>query len=128
MIGPGFAEQDLSRLLALKVLKIGSDCFPYMNEFKLVGLKTLEVVVIGSNSFTKHKDSYGSAPKRHFVLKNCPSLKQLQIAEFSFSDYVSCEIEDMDALEVIEMGGVRWCSMNFYSGSLILRSVSGCQR
>ena len=96
-------ELDLSRFSQLKLLAVGDHCFSYVNEVKLIGLSELESVVIGENSFTRHKNSGGNDPNRHFYLKNCPKLKSLKIGEDSFSDYSVIEIENVDALEVIEM-------------------------
>ena len=114
---------DLSRFTELSELKIGSECFIYVNEVKWVGMNCLESVVIGENSFTKHKNDYGYDPNRHFYLKNCPKLKSLKMGRYSFSDYTACEIENVDAMEVIEMGELNEKSNNFYYASLELKSV-----
>ena len=111
---------DLSRFQYLKELVVGDESFMYVNEVKLIGLHYLESVVIGMNSFTKFKStsSITSDPNRHFYLKNCPKLKSLKVGRYSFSDYTVCEIENVDALEVIEMG-----SSCFYAASLELKSI-----
>ena len=75
------------------------------------------------NSFTKKKNSYANDPNRHFYLKNCPKLKSLKMDQFSFSDYSMCEIENVDALEVIEMGDLNELSYNFAYASLELKSI-----
>ena len=90
----------------------------------MIGFKILERVVIGVNSFTKQKDSCGYDANRHFYLKNCERLRELKMGRFSFSDYSVCDIENMDSLEVIEMGEVNEWSGNFYSASLELKSDS----
>ena len=120
-----FTELDLSRFLQLKSLSVGDHCFSYVNEVKVIGLSELESVVIGMNSFTKFKNTWQitSDPNCHFYLKNCPKLKSLKMGCFSFSDYSVCEIENVDALEVIEMGELNEGSFNFYSASLELKSV-----
>ena len=121
-----FTELDLSRFLQLKLLSVGDHCFSYVNEVKVIGLNELESVEIGMNSFTQHKNDYGNDPNRHFYVKNCPKLKSLRIGRFSFSDYTVCEIENVDALEVIEMGNMNdlneW-SANLEYASLELKSV-----
>ena len=119
---------DLSRFTELSELKIGNECFMYVNELKLIGLSKLESVVIGENSFTQHKNKWYNIapdPNRHFYLKNCPKLKSLKMGRYSFSDYSVIEIENVDALEVIEMGylNVNIYSCNFYSASLELKSI-----
>ena len=95
----------------------------YVKELRLIGLSELESVEIGMNSFTKRKDSYDNDPNRHFYLKNCPKLKSLKMGRYSFSDYTVIEIENVDALEVIEMGELDEWSYNFYYASLELRSI-----
>ena len=115
---------DLSRFLYLKELVVGNESFMYVNELKLIGLHDLESVDIGMNSFTKQKNSWGNDPNRHFYLKDCPKLKSLKIGRYSFSDYTVCEIENVDALEAIEMGEWNEVSLNFlYASTLELKSI-----
>ena len=116
-------ELDLTQFSQLKRLEIGDHCFTYVNELRLIGMNELESVVIGSNCFTKEKNSNGNDPNRRFNLKNCPKLKSLKIGYDSFSDYSVCEIDNMDALEVIEMGDLDACSYVFAYGSLELKSI-----
>ena len=112
---------DLTRFRRLKKIVIGDECFMYMEEVKLIGLSELESVEIGMNSFTK-KNSVGYDPYCHFYLKNCPKLKSLKIGSYSFSDYSVIEIENVDALESIEMGDLNEWNYNFYYASLELKS------
>ena len=99
-----FGVMDLSRYKNLKSVVIGDASYKYVNELKMIGLSKLESVEIGENSFTQHKNSNGNDPNRHFYLKNCPKLKSLKMGHYSFSDYTMIEIENVDALEVIEIG------------------------
>ena len=119
----GLKELDLSGFVNLRELKVGNECFEYVKEVKLIGLSELESVEIGMNSFTQHKKGYGNDANRHFYLKNCPKLKSLKMGRYSFSDYKVCEIENVDALEVIEMGDLNESSYCFYYASLELKSV-----
>ena len=119
----GLRELDLSGFVNLRELKVGNECFEYVKKVDLYGLKELESVIIGSESFTKEKNVYGNDPSRHFYLKDCPKLKSLKMGRFSFNDYTLCVIEDMDALEVIEMGGLNQYSYNFRYASLELKSI-----
>ena len=119
----GFTEFDLSRLSQLKSLVVGNHCFSYVNEVKLIGLSELESVEIGMNSFTQHKNDCGNDPNRHFYVKDCLKLKSLKMGRYSFSDYTVIEIENVNALEVIEMGDLNDWSCNFYYASLELKSV-----
>ena len=123
---PDFTGFDLSGFSKLKRLEIGNDCFSYVEEVKLIGLNELESVEIGENSFTKLKNSRGDDPNRHFYVKNCPKLRELKMGRYSFSDYTVIEIENVDALESIEIGNaiiLSVISYNFWYASLELRSI-----
>ena len=120
---PDLTELDLTRFSQLNRLIVGDHCFSYVNELKLIGMNELECVVIGSNSFTKHKNGYGQDANRHFHLKNCPKLNSLKMGCYSFSDYRVCEIENVNALEVIEIGELHGRGYSFYYASLELKSI-----
>ena len=122
------AAFDLSVYPKLKTLKIGSESFEYVEELKIIGLSELESVEIGKSSFTKEKDWYGQDANRHFYLKNCPKLKSLKIDGYSFSDYTVCEIENVPALETVEIGDLNGWSNNFYYASLELKGGSISRR
>ena len=119
-----FTVLNLTRFVDLKMFEVGDYSFTYVNEVKLIGMDQLERVVIGKNSFTKHKNSWGNDPNRHFYLKNCERLRELIIGCSSFSDYSVCEIENVLSLEVIEMGELNEGSSNFRYASLELKSDS----
>ena len=80
--------------------------------------------MIGMNSFTKMKYSFGNDANRKLYVKNCDALKELKIGNYSFSDYSVIEIENVNSLELIEIGGVIEDSFNFYHASLELKSES----
>ncbi len=116
---------DLSSFSHLKEFEVGDCSFSCINEVKLVGLKRLEKVVIGRNSFKGYSyDVYkdGVNPERRFYLKNCERLKELKVGRFSFADFSMCEIENVDRLKVIEMGKLGEESYNFKCASLELKS------
>ena len=105
---------DLSVYPRLKSLRIGDYSFTHVNEVKLIRLNELESVEIGENCFIER--GYGNDPNRHFHLKSCPKMRELKIGSGSFSDYTVVEVENVDALETVEMGG-------FYYASLELKSI-----
>lgn len=119
----GLRELDMSVFVHLREWTVGSECFENVSEVKLIGLRELESVVIGQSSFTKHKEWYGKDPNRFFYMKSCSLLKSLKIRRYSFSDYSVCEIENMDALESIEMGDEIQESYNFYNASLKMKGI-----
>ena len=120
--GRDLTELDLRGFVNLKKWSVGSNCFDSVDEVKLIGLRELESVVIGMRCFTV-ACVYGFDSYYHFYVKNCPKLKSLMVGRYSFSDYTVCEIENVDALEVIEMGDVNEASYNFRSASLELKSI-----
>ena len=124
--GREWSALSLSLMPKLRLLEVGNDCFQYVEEMKLIGLSQLESVVIGKECFTTTKNWYGSDPNRRFYLKNCPQIRELKMGLDSFSDYFVCEIENVDSLEVIEMGELNETSFNFYGASLELKG--GFQR
>ena len=116
---------NVSRLTSLQELSVGDYCFENVKELRLVGLSGLKRVTIGSNSFTKSKNGFGSDPNRRFQLKDCSALVELRVGRYSFSDYSVCEIENVEALESIAMGELSSESFNFHSASLQLKSGIG---
>ena len=117
------ASLYFTRFAQLKELVIGDNCFMNVDQLNLIGLSKLRSVVIGENSFTKKKNGFGKESNRRFYVKNCPSLRELRVGRYSFSDYVSAVIEGNDAVEVIAMGELSQVSNTFYSASLELKSV-----
>ena len=116
----GLKELDLHLFVNLRELKVGNECFEYVKKVNICGLRELERMIVGSESFRRANDSKGGS----FYLKNCPKLKELRITGVrSFEDYTVCEIENVDALETIEMGDLNEESYNFYYASLELKSI-----
>ena len=113
---------DLSKYFNLKNVSIGNECFYFQDVLNLTGLHSLERVMIGMNSFTKKKDYSGNDANRKLYVKNCDALKELKIGRYSFSDYSVIEIENVNSLELIEMGEVDRESYNFAYASLELKS------
>lgn len=125
---PSLIVLNMSRFVNLQELSIGNGCFENVKELKLIGMNMLERVMIGENSFTKEKNSWGDDSERHFYLKNCPKVKELRVGRYSFSDYSVIEIENVNRLEVVEIGELSDVSYNFYSASLRLRSMNGMMK
>ena len=118
-----FKTMDMTRFVNLVGLVVGDESCMYVNEVKVIGLSELESVEIGMNSFTTTKNGANSGLSGSFYLKNCPKLKSLKMGRYSFSDYKVIEIENVDALEVIEMGDLHEDSYNFWYASLELKSI-----
>ena len=115
----GLRELDLSGFVNLRELKVGNGCFEYVKKVNICGLRELENVCIGSQSFRRDNDSKGGS----FYLKNCPKLRSLKMGRYSFRNYTVIEIENVDSLEVIEMGDLNERSANFWYASLELKSI-----
>lgn len=93
---------DFGLMRNLKSLKVGDGCFKQVKEVKMVGLNALKSVVIGEECFTKIKYS-SKKEQASFRLEDCPELLYLMISKDSFSDFTTCKIENMNALERIIM-------------------------
>ena len=123
-----YTAVDLSSFANLRVFEVGDYSFVYVDEVKLIGLRQLEGVVIGKNSFVKSKDCCNREDTLgrdyHFHLKNCERLRELKIGSGSFCHYSVCEIENVDRLEGIEIGDLDISSANFLYASLELKSDS----
>ena len=117
-----FTVLNLTRFVNLRVFEVGNNCFNSVEEVYMTGLSKLERVVIGENCFTMFRNGWGNDPNRHFHLKDCESLRELKMDRYSFSDYSLIEIENVDSLEVIEIGKVNEESSNFFYASLELKS------
>ena len=113
---PSITHLDVSSFKCLRVFTMGDCSFAYVEELNLVELEKLERVVIGVNCFSKENNS------GHFSLKNCRQVKELKMGRYSFLGYSTCEIEEDDSLEVIEMGELNEETSNFYDGDCKLRS------
>ena len=98
---------EIDSLNSLEVIEMGNRCFNSVGELKLIGLKKLEKVMIGEKCFTQKKGG--------FTLKECDALKELKIGSGSFNDYSVCEIDSLNSLEVIEIGGFRYASLELKS-------------
>ena len=126
-VGDGMCNEandriDLSKYFNLKNVSIGNECFFYQDVLNLTGLHSLERVMIGEKSFTKKKNSFGYNANRKLYVKNCDALKELKIGGYSFSDYSVIEIENVNSLELIEIGDMNNWSYNFLYASLELKS------
>ena len=82
-------EVDFSIFVSLRELRVGDNCFADVGAVRVLGLKQLETVSIGENSFhgTLFNPTHG-----HFCLKDCAVLRELKIGSGSFNDYDVCEI------------------------------------
>ena len=123
-LGEEKGKLDLSHMVHLKCVRIGNHCFGNANDVIITGLRALESVVIGEHCFSsKKKNIFGFELKRCFHLCDCPKLKELKIGCLSFSVFGVCKIENVDALEVIQMGDLNGWSYNFEHASLELKSI-----
>ena len=113
---------DFNKYPKLKSITIGNFSFVYVGEVNIIGLNELESVAIGNGSFIMSPEGYCKDPNSVFRLKDCPKIKSLKI-ESSFSCYHACEIENVDALEELELGNIRIDTDSFSYASLELRSI-----
>ena len=94
-------QLKLRRLVRLKRIVIGNECFGRVRVFELDGLSELESVVIGEYSF--RIDGYERTDGSYRIV-NCPKLKSIQIGYASFLDYHSFELNNLPSLQSIDIG------------------------
>ena len=129
-------ELNLNRFMNLESIVIGNDCFGSIQRFQIEGLNRLQILKIGNNSFTQVKlsdfknDFAGSVLKcrnesKSFHILNCELLKVIEIGCYSFADFGGeFELRNLDNLESIKIGRIRYRSMNFYWSSFIIRGIT----
>ena len=94
------------------------------NSLLIDNMIQLKSIKIGSNSFTKHKNSYGKDDSRSFRISNCDKLESIEINQYSFSDYSGkFELSNTPSLKSLKIGVVGRESINFYYGSLTLQGI-----
>ena len=112
-----------SFLVSLKRINIGDDCFGSVRSLILAGMAKLESVRIGKRCFT-----HATAETNMFVetradgtleIVDCPSLKSIEIKDFSFADYHTLELENLPALQHIVFGShcFHWSYMFSLAGT-----------
>ena len=114
--GKEWKSLDLSLLSKLRKLIVGDECFDKVERVKLNGLKELESVVVGKESFTFQSDTTTS-----FELKDCEKLKELIIGEESFNLFGKFSLENTPSMERIIMKGSNfyWASCWFHGCGLM---------
>ena len=126
-------ELNLNRFVNLESIEVGNNCFGSIETFQIEGLNRLQRLKIGGNSFTQVKsidilkDFSSSISKcrnesKSFHILNCELLKVIEIGQYSLFDFGGeFELRNLDNLESIKIGRIRYRSMNFYWSSFIIR-------
>ncbi len=114
--GKEWKSLDLSLLSKLKKLTVGDECFNEVETVKLNGLKELESVVVGKESF-----EFQGNRKTSFELKDCEKVKELIIGEESFNLFGKFSLENTPSMERIIMKGSNfyWASCWFHGYGLM---------
>ena len=113
---------DLSAFKLLQSIEIGDENMYNANSLLIDNMIQLKSIKIGSNSFTKHKNSYGKDDSRSFRVSNCDKLESIEIGQYSFSDYSGkFELSNTPSLKSLKIGVVGKESVNFYYGSLTIQ-------
>ncbi len=114
--GKEWKSLDLSLLSKLRKLTVGDECFNEVETVKLNGLKELESVVVGRESF-----EFQGNRKTSFELKDCEKVKELIIGEESFNLFGKFSLENTPSMERIIMKGSNfyWASCWFHGYGLM---------
>ena len=123
------SELNLDNYRSLQSLRIGNECFRYVQSIKIGGLNGLKLLKIGKNSFTQLKQNSwklhwqkGNKKWKAFQILNCESLKSIEIGEYSFSDFGGkFELKNLPQLRSIQIGTIGSKSYNFFYSSFVIR-------
>ena len=85
----------------LKSITIGQGCLKDVREFVIDGLESLESVKIGDECFYIDNNERDDGLCR---IMNCPNLRQLEIGDWSFHDYKSFELSNVNSIQSIKFG------------------------
>ena len=88
-------------LIRLKRIEIGNGCFKNVREFVINGLECLESMKIGKKSFSISDKERDDGVCR---ITNCPNLRQLEIGDYSFRDFKSFELSNLNSIQSIKFG------------------------
>ena len=92
---------NFTRFLFLKRIEIGNQCFQHVREFVIDSLESLESVKIGEWCFRVDYEERDDGLCR---ITNCPNLRRLEIDDYSFYDFKSFELSNLNSLQFIEFG------------------------
>ena len=93
---------DLTPYKRVRRIEIGYECFQYIREFVLDGLKELESVKIGRDCFRVSKSQNRDDGVCQIV--NCSKLRELIIEGYSFYDFKQFELSNVESLQSIQLG------------------------
>ena len=110
---------DFDPFKSLQYLEIGDDSFKNVTTFNINGLSKLTLIYIGKSSFTQEREN----ALYSFRLLNCDSLINLEIGQYSFSEYTGViELSNLPLLENIKIGILEYVSSCFSSCYLHIHS------
>ena len=116
-----FTSLEFNKLRFLTQIEIGDNCFQHVRIFVIDGLKSLESVKIGDNCFGIGDEQRDDGVCR---ITNCSNLHQLEIGDYSFRDFKSFELSNVNSLRSITFGGSCFRYADFsLKGRIILISV-----
>ena len=112
-------EFKLIRVIHLKRIVIGDDCFGKVRVVELDSLMELESITIGQKSFTVSKDYQAIRNSKRTDgtcrIVNCPKLKSIRVGAYSFGDYHSFELTNLPSLESIDTEYYCFCRVISFS-------------
>lgn len=106
---PSNTNTDISSLILLDCLQgirtitIGNSCFPKVRQLEIRGMKRLERLTIGTDSFTQKQESKERLDGTCCVI-NCTSLRFIDIGNRSFEDFHTLQLKSLPTLETLQLG------------------------
>ena len=97
-------------LAGLKRIEIGNECFKHVREVVIDGLESLESVKICKKCF---RIDYEERDDGICRITNCPNLRQLEIVDYSFEDFKSFELPNVNSLQSTNFGEYCFLSADY---------------
>ena len=117
--GEQWKEFNLCLFRSLKLFQVGDECFESVGDVKLIGLRELERVVIGCDSFCGRNCS--------LHLENCERLRELEIGDSSFVDHYGYISFD-DSHRIFVSHAKRSFKWEYYCACPVLKLKRRCWR
>ena len=106
----------------LTTIDFGEESFSEVATLSISGLNKLQSLTFRKNSFTYSKNSYAERKDRQLTIKNCSELTSISFGDYSFSDYYSIQLQNLNSLISVTFG---WYCFYYSSYSFSCKYI-GC--
>ena len=106
----------------LTTIDFGEESFSEVTTLTITGQNKLQSLIFRKNSFTLSKNSYGERTNQQLTIKNCPELTTISFGDYSFSDYHSIQLQNLNSLVSVTFGQ----NCFYYSSFSFSCMIIGC--